>query len=159
MHRIGAGPSRAYAEVVALIPTTYRIAILGLPDDLEAMRRTLPARSSIEFLTGSITDALMTIAQARVVLTMDSGTVHFANVLGVRVVALFGKSDPATIIARSATVLPIYEKSFDCQPCQKATRHQSEVYCMNAIRPATVAAELPRLIYPHESPESESSAP
>lgn len=139
-------PLGHYAQVVALIPESIRIAVLGLPEDLVALFGVLPRDRNIRYLRGGLEDALKSIAQARVVLTMDSGNVHFATTLGVAGVALFGKADPATILQPGGSVLPIYQRSFKCQPCQRASCNQPQLYCMNSIQPAKVAAELLRLL-------------
>lgn len=139
-------PTRCYAEVVTMIPRAYRIAVLGLPEDVASLKRELPADLGIIYLTGNLEQALRYIARARVVLTMDSGNVHFANVLNVPTVALFGKADPATIVAAGGSVVPIYQRRYPCQPCQRATCNQPELYCMNSIKPETVATALVKLL-------------
>ena len=139
-------PYGHYEEVIRLIPHECRVAVLGLPHDLEQMRRVLPADRGIQFISGSLEEALAAIACTRVVLAMDSGTAHFANFLNVPAVAIYGKSDPETIIGRTGTVLPIYEQKFPCQPCGRAVCSQDEVYCMNTIRPETVAAAVEKLL-------------
>jgi len=125
-----------------MIPSMNRIAVLGVPSDIEQMRGVLPIDRSIDFISGSLEDALIAIARASVVLAMDSGTAHFAQALRVPCVAIFGKSDPDVIIGRAGSVLPIYEQKFPCQPCGKAVCNQTEVYCMNTIAPDTVARKL-----------------
>ncbi len=139
-------PYSRYSSLVKLIPATCRIAVLGVPSDIEQMQRVLPHDRCIEFITGSLEEALIAIARARVVFAMDSGTAHFAQALNVPAVALFGKSDPDAIIGRAGSVLPIYEQKFPCQPCGRAVCNQPEVYCMNTIAPQTVAITLLRLL-------------
>lgn len=139
-------PFPHYARVVALIPHQYSIAVVGIPEDIEKMQQLLPADRGIQFLTGTLEASIVAIAQARVILTMDSGSVHFGNVLGVPGVALFGKSDPANIVPSDGSVLPIYERKHPCQPCGKATCSQPEVYCMTTIAPETVAGALLQLL-------------
>lgn len=139
-------PYEHFEKVIHLIPAECRIAVLGLPYDLEQMRRALPADRGIQFISGSLEDAVVAVASARVVLAMDSGTAHFAQFLDVPTVALFGKSDPDTIIGRTGSVLPIYEQKFPCQPCGKAVCSQSEVFCMNTIPPVTVASAVRGLL-------------
>lgn len=139
-------PFPHYARVVELIPPQYSIAVVGLPEDIENMRQALPADRGIHFLTGTLEASIVAIAQARVILTMDSGNVHFGNILGVPGVALFGKSDPASTVPADGSVLPIYERKHPCQPCGKATCSQPEVYCMTTIAPKTVASALLHLL-------------
>ena len=135
-------PFAHYAEVVRLLPPQYTIAVVGLPEDIENMRAVLPKDRNIAYLTGSLESAIITLAQARVIFTMDSGSVHFGNFLRVPGVALFGKSDPRNTVPLDGSVLPIYERKHPCQPCGKATCNQPEVYCMTTIAPATVAKAL-----------------
>jgi heptosyltransferase-2 len=147
-------PYGHYRSVVSLLPSTCSIVVLGLRPDLEQMQHTLPSDRGIQFITGSLEDALVAIARARVVLAMDSGTAHFAQALNVPAVALFGKSDPDTIIGRVGSVFPIYEHKFACQPCGRAVCSQPEVYCMNAIKPEVVATKVLSLL---KIPEVETS--
>jgi heptosyltransferase-2 len=135
-------PFPHYARVVALIPPQYSIAVVGLQKDIQEMQQVLPKDRNIQFLTGTLEASIVAIAQARVILTMDSGSVHFGHVLGVPGVALVGKSDPANIVPSNGSVLPIYERKHPCQPCGKATCSQPEVYCMTTISPETVARAL-----------------
>jgi heptosyltransferase II len=139
-------PYEQFAVLVRLLPVRYSIAVLGLERDIEQARRVLPEDRGIQFLTGSLEQAITVIASARVLFAMDSGNVHFANFLDVPTVALFGKSDPESIVGRWGSVLPIYERKFACQPCGRATCNQREVYCMNSIAPETVAQVLVRLL-------------
>jgi heptosyltransferase-2 len=135
-------PVSHYASLVQMIPVNYRIAVVGITADVEKLRSALPKDREIEFLTGTLEQAICAVARCRVLLTMDSGTMHFANALNVPGVALFGKADPTTIIPADGSVLPVYEKKFPCQPCESATCSQPEVYCMNSLSPETVAAVL-----------------
>ena len=139
-------PFAHYANMVKHIPERYKIAVVGIETDVEEMRKVLPPNRNIEFRIGTLDEAIMTIARSRVVLSMDSGNVHFAKFLGVPVVALFGKSDPASTILLHGNSISIYEHKFPCQPCGRATCSQPEVYCMNSISPETVAKAILSLL-------------
>jgi heptosyltransferase-2 len=139
-------PLRHYPRLVERIPTEYRIAVLGLPEDVAALQTVLPKDRGITFLTGSLEQSIMAIASARVALTMDSGPAFFAKALGVAAVALFGASDPANVIGFDGTVAPSYLKKWPCQPCGSPTCSQKSVLCMESLEPETVARELLRLL-------------
>jgi heptosyltransferase-2 len=139
-------PYEHFAALVRLMPLRYKIAVLGLERDIDQARKMLPADRGIQFLTGSLEQAVTVVASARVLFAMDSGNLHFANFLDVPAVGLFGKSDPKNIVGSWGSVLPIYEQKFPCQPCGRATCNQPEVYCMNTIAPETVAKALVRLL-------------
>jgi heptosyltransferase-2 len=135
-------PATHYAAVIERMPPECRIAVLGLPGDVEELRRALPHNRNIRYLTGTLEQSIATLTRARVLLTMDSGNAHFAHVLRLPAVTLFGKADPRTIISKNTSVLPIYQQRFSCQPCEKVDCSQPEVYCMNSIDPALVANKL-----------------
>ena len=139
-------PSSRYRELVRLLPPHLHIAVAGIPRDIEVMRLALGANCDIAFLTGSLEQAITAIARSRAVLAMDSGAMHFAKILNVPAVALFGKCDPATVIASGTSVLPIYERKFPCQPCGQPACSQPEAYCINSIEAPTVVHSLLRLI-------------
>lgn len=141
-------PFQRYAELLKLIPAGYRIAVIGLPQDIAALKAVLPADREIRFSSGSLEDAITAIAGARVALTMDSGTMFFANVLGVPTVTLFGPSDPTAVVPSSAKAVQVYEVKWPCQPCGSTRCSQKAVYCMNSIEPERVAREVLCLLRP-----------
>src|SRR5260370_1363370 len=110
------------------------------------MQHALPQDRQIQFLTGTLEEAICAIARSRTVLTVDSGSMHFARALDVPGLALFGKDNPTTVIAAGGSILPIYERKFPCQPCNSVRCSQPEVYCMNSLLPETVAKTLIRLL-------------
>jgi len=139
-------PPEHFAELVKWIPNTYRLAVVGLPVDVEALKAVLPQDRGIVYVTGSLEESITTIARTRVVLTMDSGNLHFARVLGVPTVALFGPSSPLSVIAPSDLIVPIYEQKWPCQPCGSTRCSQKSVFCMDSIEPRHVAERLMQLL-------------
>jgi heptosyltransferase II len=135
-------PFHKYAPLVSDLPRQWRIAFLGLPSDLAALKQTMPADRPVEYVSGSIRDSIETLASARMLLIMDSGNMHFAQVLGVPAVAVFGYTDPADIIDLTGCVDAVYEQRFPCQPCRKAVCSQPEIYCLNNVEPRVVADRL-----------------
>jgi heptosyltransferase-2 len=127
-------PLSKYPELIARLPRNWKIAVLGLAEDVLPLKQMIPQERSIDFITGSLRLSLMTLASARLLLVMDSGNVHFAEVLGRPAVALFGKEDPATIVA-PGIVDPVYERSVECQPCGRALCTRSEVFCLTNLSP------------------------
>jgi heptosyltransferase II len=139
-------PLNNYPELLRQIPEGYRVAILGLPADLEAMKSVLGTDRPITWLTGTLKDALISIARARVVLAMDSGTGFFAAALGIAGVALFGASNPANVIGYDTSVNPLYNVACRFQPCGSARCRQTSLLCMQALTPSMVGAELNRML-------------
>jgi heptosyltransferase-2 len=139
-------PVENYRSLIEMIPPGYKIAVVGLPDDIEKLQRSLPVDRQIQFISGTLEDAIRAIARARVVLSMDSGNMHFANALHVPGIALFGKADPKNIIPGDGSMSAFYEKKFPCQPCESASCSQPELYCMKSIFPQEVAKSLTQLL-------------
>jgi len=135
-------PLSKYPDLVNDLPRSWRIAVLGLPSDLAPLQETMPADRGIEYIRGTIGDSIATLASARLLLIMDSGNMHFAQVLGIPAVAVFGYTDPADIIDLSGCVDAVYEPRFPCQPCRKAICSQPEIYCLNSVEPDVVAEKL-----------------
>ena len=135
-------PLYKYAPLVSNLPRQWRIAILGLPSDLTPLKQIMPRDRAVEYVTGSIGDSIATLASANILLIMDSGNMHFAQVLGVPAVAVFGYTNPADIIDLRGCVDAVYEQRFPCQPCRKAVCSQPEIYCLNSVEPKIVADRL-----------------
>jgi heptosyltransferase-2 len=139
-------PFRQYPALVDNLPKTYRIAVVALPEDIEHMRRALPLDSNVQFISGTLEQSIQAIARSRALLSMDSGNMFFADLLDVPGIAIFGASDPASVIGFTGSVLPIYQKSVQCQPCGRKACIHSEPMCITSISPAYVAAQLVRII-------------
>jgi len=135
-------PAAHFIELINMLPVSYRVGVVGLPNDLEAIRSVLPPGGNLRYIVGSLEEAIVSIAKARVLLSMDSGTTFFAMVLGVPTVALFGPVDPASVFSEGETIYPIYERKWPCQPCGNSRCSQSSNFCLTSIEPRRVAAEL-----------------
>jgi len=131
-----------YAPLLAALPAHWRVAFIGLPSDIDLIHKILPAASEVDLITGTIGKSLRTLASARLALVMDSGNMHFAQVLGLPAVAIFGYHDPSTVIDVTGCVEAIYDRRFPCQPCDKAICTQPEIYCINSVEPNLVAKRL-----------------
>jgi heptosyltransferase-2 len=138
-------PAGYFARLIGDLPAEYRVAVVGLPQDIAALRAVLPAGRAITFLSGSLEEAIVSIARSRVALTMDSGSMFFASLLHVPTVTLFGPSNPANVMIPGPNFTPIYEEKWSCQPCRRPKCSQRQVYCMAAINPATVLDAIIRL--------------
>lgn len=149
-------PLQHFATLVGRMPERYRIAVVGLPDNVAAMKSVLPADRKIHYASGTLEQALMVMARSRVLLTMDSGPMFFAQLLRRPAVSLFGASDPAHVIGHSKWVRPMYERKWACQPCGNSHCTQKSVLCMESLDPQKVAAQLLDLLRePEQVPDLE----
>lgn len=79
-------------------------------------------------------------------ITMDSSSLHFARMLKVPAIALFGSSDPSNVDMTAGEVIPIMTSGLACQPCRQVTCRFQRIHCMENIEPAVIeAAVLKRL--------------
>jgi heptosyltransferase-2 len=139
-------PPEKYGPLLAALPTHWRVAVVGLPSDLSRIQSALqpPAAGSQIFFSGSLQETLKILAASRMLFVMNSGAMHFAEVLGVPTVALFGQQQPAEVIGEG-WITPVYRQCIPCQPCGRATCRQPEVYCLTTLEPLTAAQMLIRL--------------
>lgn len=92
--------------------------LLGSPRDAEVCAQIAAAAPGAIDLAGRtrLLDAVDLLSLARVVICNDSGLMHVAGALGVRVIALFGSTSPEFTppLGDGATVLRL---GLDCSPC------------------------------------------
>jgi heptosyltransferase-2 len=97
----------------------------------------------------SLMDAFALIAQARAVISNDSGLMHVAAAFGVAQVAVFGSSSPLHTppLNGNARVLwlkddPAYQPPLDCAPCFERECPLGHTRCLVDITPQAVVAAL-----------------
>ncbi len=98
----------------------------------------------------SLDQALSVIANAKALVSNDSGLMHVAAALGMPQVAVFGSSSPLHTppLSPRATVLwlkqdPFYLPPLDCAPCFARECPLGHTRCLNDISADRVAALLP----------------
>lgn len=153
-----AWPPHHFATLLRHMPEHYRIAVVGIPDDVAAMKAVLPAARKVHYSSGTLEHAIMVMARSRVLLTMDSGPMFFAQLLRRPTVSLFGASDPAHVIGHSEWVSPMYERKWACQPCGNSHCTQKSVLCMESLDPQRVAARVLDLLRDTEQAQTTATA-
>jgi len=95
--------------------------------------------------------ALSVIANARGMVSNDSGLMHVAAAFGLPQVAVFGSSSPLHTppLNRRASILwlrddPTYQPPLHCAPCYARECQFGHTRCLQDIAPERVAAELAR---------------
>lgn len=98
----------------------------------------------------SLDQALVVIANAKAMVSNDSGLMHVAAAFGVPQVAVFGSSSPLHTppLSSRATVVwlkqdPEYQPPLDCAPCFARECPLGHTRCLNDIDSERVAALLP----------------
>lgn len=137
-------PFAHYRNLLRELPMHWRIAVVGLQADVTAIQAELVEDKRVEFIVGSLENAIICIARAKFVLTMDSGPMFFAKALGIPAISLFGPSDPARVVEPSETLSQIFNRQWPCQPCMTESCRYRDVRCMHSIDPALVSSEIRR---------------
>ena len=111
-------------------------------DNAEFMRQRVNTPRCINFAgRTSFIELLALYSVSDVLVTNDSGPVHFSSMTGIRSVALFGPETPALYgpLGRNCTVL---YAGYTCSPCVSAFNHRkspcSDNRCLQTIKVETV---------------------
>lgn len=141
-------PASRFAELVdRLIETSNaRIILFGVKSEMELSEQIIGASknpSRIVNLCGqtSITQLIGMLKRCRYLVTNDTGTMHIAAALGVRIVGLFfAHAHPAETGPYSAGDL-IFRANIACAPCSYHV-HCSNVICVDKVQPRHVSAMI-----------------
>ncbi len=123
------------------------LVLLGGPGDRQAAQRiTQGAHSPIIDLTGqtSLTQAAALIAQARLLIGVDTGLTHIGPAFQIPTIALFGSTCPYRDAAQDNAVV-LYH-AFVCSPCRRQPSCEGKFGCMRAIQVAEVMRHAQRLL-------------
>lgn len=146
LHPFATHPDKAWpmGYWLSLIPLIERAGldwiILGKnPDHLEALDdpRNLTGRTDLR-------ETCALLAQAKALVTADSGPMHLATAVGTPVVALFGPTARVWGFFPSGRYDTVLEQALPCRPC---SLHGSTICprgreCLTSIEPDEVAARL-----------------
>ena len=144
-------PVGHFAAVVSAFlqakPTQHAV-LLGGPKDVAVCSAIadgvpLALRGRVVVLAGktSLSQAVVLLSAAGQLLTNDSGLMHVAAALGVRVQAVFGSSSPhhTPPLSPSATV---HYLALACSPCFQRTCPLGHMDCLVKLQPKTVIDAL-----------------
>jgi heptosyltransferase-2 len=143
-------PPAHYAQLAARVAETVpgvQIALMGSPNDRETcdlvQSQAGLAAGAIRNLAGqtSLDDAIVLLAQARAVVSNDSGLLHIASALNRPVVALYGSTDPnyAPPLSDMARTISL---RLECSPCRKRECPLGHHDCMNKMSVDRVWSDL-----------------
>lgn len=146
LHPFATHPDKAWpmGYWLSLIPLIERQGldwiILGKnPDHLHALDdpRNLTGRTSLR-------ETCALLAQAKALVTADSGPMHLATAVGTPVVALFGPTSKAWGFYPSGPFDTVLEQRLPCRPCSLhgSTGCKRDRECLTSIEPDEVAARL-----------------
>jgi heptosyltransferase-2 len=127
-----------------LISQGYRVWIFGSPADQATAEAIVSfAGQDCINLAGrtSILEAIDLLAICQSVVSNDSGLMHVAAAVGIRVVAIYGSTSPAFTppISEEAHIVSL---ALDCSPCFKRTCPLGHKDCLNKLMPEQVLEQL-----------------
>ena len=134
-------PARYYAEVAAAkLAQGWAVWLFGSDNDRSVtaeINRAVDGQCRDFAGTTSLTEAVDLLAMANALVTNDSGLMHIGAALGIRVIALYGSSDPVFTPPMSdlATIITL---NLDCSPCFKRDCPLGHTRCLSEIEPQGV---------------------
>lgn len=139
-------PARYFAEVAAAkLAEGWEVWIFG-------SARDAPYADEIQDRTGNrclnlagktaLVDVVDLMARTTAVVTNDSGLMHIAAAVGVKVVAIFGSSDPKHTppLSDKAEVVML---GLACSPCMKRECPLGHTKCLQALMPTEIVNRIP----------------
>ena len=135
-------PLAHWHELIKKNQDTHFVVLAGPTDSFTA---ELNQYSNVTNLTGqtSLLESAAIIEKAQVVVTNDTGLLHFAEQLGRPAIALMGPA-PFGFPSRSSTT--IFERNLKCRPCSKhgqgPCRNSYFQECLVSISPEEIHQEL-----------------
>ena len=125
------------------LKTGHAVWVIGSPGEGDLGTAIADAAPGAVNLTGRtrLTDALDLLSLADAVVTNDSGLMHVACALSVRVVALYGSTSPEFTppLDGNAQVLSL---GLSCQPCFQRDCPLGHLNCLRQLTPDAVARAL-----------------
>lgn len=136
--------ARRVRDELGLIPV-----VLGGPAEREAARRvalTVPDAIALAGAT-SLPEAAALVAQAALVIGVDTGLTHMGSAFGTPTVALFGATRPYLDAGRRST--RVIWLGLACSPCRRTPTCAGRYDCLQDIHPDRVIDEARNSIAQH----------
>ena len=136
-------PAHHFAELAERYNNKgYQIWILGSNKDQSICRKiTDETKVPIHNLCGHTTleDSIDLLAQAKIVVSNDSGLMHIAAAAGCFVVGIFGATTPEYTLPISKRVRYSWAK-LSCSPCWQRTCRYGHYHCLTRITPENITS-------------------
>lgn len=117
--------------------SSYIILISGHDDKLRKCLLdsvTDNQKQRVKFIQGNLKEIIKHIRSSNITLTMDSGISHLASLYSDNHILICGPTDPSLVKPLGPNTKIIFNKSIDCQPCNKKRCSYSVNNCLNNIK-------------------------
>jgi len=144
-------PAAHFAQVAQAFldaQPAQHVVLFGGPKDIDFCSEIVAhvqesSRARVQVLAGRTTlaQAIALMAAARQLVTNDSGLMHVAAALNVRVHAVFGSSSPTHTPPLNPSA-KVYYLGLPCSPCFQRTCPLGHTDCLNKLKPELVIDRL-----------------
>ena len=133
-----------------LLIAGFTVGIVGSSTDSWVLEEfsDLPVRNFIG--KTNLSALFWLLHNARLLITHDTGIMHFMTLIGGNMIALFGATSPTErLIARHGLAILTAENDIPCSPCYngKSFKDCTDIQCMRAIFPERVLAKAFHLLH------------
>jgi len=144
-------PLEYWADLIASIRqgADVDIAINGTGEEREYFEPLLSLPGVVSLFGSSLPALIQALAQARCLVSVDTGTMHLSMALGTPVVALFGPTIPGLTGPYSKKVpFSVLRSGIDCQPCLLTGEQKKCTFnrCMHELAPEQVYSSVQRMM-------------
>jgi len=118
-----------------IVPGGFRVVFFGSADEIplvEQIRAQMTHAAASLAGQDTLGSFMALAARCTAMITNDSGSMHIANAVGTRVVALFGATDPRRT-APTAAPATVLRRDLPCAPCFRTTCLYADHPCMRLI--------------------------
>lgn len=138
-------PAEYYAQLAArLIEAGYQVWAFGSAKERElgnSIFRHIPGHAHNLCGSTRLEDVIDLVACAEQVVSNDSGLMHVAAAVGVRVCVIYGSSTPAYTPPLTEKAA-IFYKALDCSPCFDRQCRFHHYHCLTGIEPDEVIKKI-----------------
>lgn len=136
-------PQAHWQKLIELLTASGSLSVLinGTSDEQQYFASLLKAHGVYSLFGSSLPALAAALSNARVLITVDTGTMHLAMALATPVLALFGPTNPVLTGPYSKKVPHnVLVSGVDCQPCVKTPLQKKCSFnrCMSELAPGQV---------------------
>lgn len=136
-----------FAELIGAMAPAVECYLVGAQGEAALLEEINSAAGNLAgVLPGTLTlgELAAFLAEARLLVTVDTGPLHIANAVGTAVIALFGPTDPAKWGPRGPRDI-ILDKTLECRPCWGRTSCDDN-RCLSTLTAGEVIAAARKLL-------------